>query len=297
MVRERILVGGPSGAGKTYSFLKIAEHLSGGHHAAIEVDDGFTRMLELEFPALQATIFDLTDAGWAARGNMKRGTNLRIFHCAEFGAVRAAQTEIESQVARGESTNLDWICMDGVDLIYNMQRQEYVTKASAAMRAVPGKDAWEAALERRAAGAPILEPADWDAINSFYEPMLAYFSYQVPMHFYATTAVEVIDPTSKFVSSAAKELAKQLGLDIKFEGQKRTPRNFDTLMSLRSDSQGHYTSIFKDRGGQGREWAKLVKAGQQAQSITWTCDCFYHSVGVKLFGWENIDNGCPARPT
>ena len=285
MVRERILVGGPSGAGKTYSFLEIVKHLENGHHAAIEIDDGFIRMLELEFPNIQATVFDLTDAGWVARANMNRGTSLRVFHCSEFGAIRSAQMEIETMVARGESTDLDWICIDGLDLIYNMQRQEYVTKASPAMRDIPGKDAWEAALERRASGAPILEPADWDAIHSFWEPMLSYFAFQIPMHFYATTAVEVIDPTSKYVSKEARELAKQLGIDIKFEGQKRAPRNFDTLMCLRSDSQGHYASIFKDRGGHGREWAKLVRDGQQAQSITWTCDDFYRDVGVKLFGW------------
>ncbi len=287
MLRERILIGGPSGAGKTYGFLKIVETLAGGHHAAIEVDDGFTKMLQLEFPDLPATIMDFDGSAWVPRSEVNRGTDLRVYHCSEFGHVRRAQTEIEGMVARGEATNNDWACIDGSDLIYNQQRQEYVRKASPISRGdSSNKDPWEAVMERRQKGAPILEPADWDAIHSFFEPFLNYFCFQVPMHLYATTAIEIIDPASKYVSEAAKELAKQLGVDIKFEGQKRSPRNFDTLMSVKSDANGHYATIFKDRGGAGREWAKLMKAGQQPQNMLWTADDFYKDVGIKLFGWE-----------
>ncbi len=289
MLRERILVGGQSGSGKTYAFLKIVETLAGGHHAAIEVDDGFTKMLQLEFPNLPATIFDYDGStkAWIPRAEVNRGTDLRVYHCSEFGHVRRAQTEIEGMVAKGEATNLDWACLDGLDLIYNNQRQEYVSKASPISRGnTADTDPWEAAMDRRQRGAPILEPADWDAIHSFFEPWLNYFAFQVPMHLYATTAIEVIDTDSKFVSAAAKEIAKQIGIDIKFEGQKRSPRNFDTLMSIKSDQQGHYATIFKDRGGAGREWAKLMRNGQQAQSMLWTANNFFTDVGVKLFGWD-----------
>ena len=287
MLRERLLVGGPSGAGKTYGFCKIVETLAGGHHAAIEVDDGWTKILQLEFPDLPATIMDFDGSIWVPRSDVSRGTDLRVYHCSEFGHVRKAQMEIEGMVARGEATSNDWACIDGLDLIYNNQRQEYVQKASPITRGdQANQDTWEAVMERRQRGAPILEPADWDAIHSFFEPFLNYFTFQVPMNIYATTAIEIIDPTSKFVSKESRELAKQLGVDIKFEGQKRSPRNFDTLMSVKSDANGHYATIFKDRGGAGREWAKLMKAGQQPQNMLWTADDFYKDVGIKLFGWE-----------
>ena len=292
VIRERMILGGPSGSGKTYAMCKIVEGLPGGHHVAIEVDDGFTKLLALEFPHIGSTIYDINDKmEWHPREGFASGDTLRVYHAPSFDAVRSAQMSIESLVAQQVAAMYgDFAFIDGLDLIYNTQRYEYISKASPMMRIKKEKqttkdvkDEWQAAMQMRATGAPILEPADWDVIASFYEKFITYFAFQIPAHLVCATNIEAIDLDSRYVSKEAKELAKSIGIPLKFEGQKRTPRLFDTLLGLAHTTAGYNITIYKDRGGLGRAWSQ--KSGGNTSYMTYTNENFYKA-GQELFGWQ-----------
>ncbi|KKM86698.1 hypothetical protein LCGC14_1276440 [marine sediment metagenome] len=286
VIRERMILGGPSGSGKTYAMCKIVEGLPNGHHVAIEVDDGFTKLLALEFPNLAATIYDINDKGeWYPREGFAKGDTFRVYHAPSFDAVRSAQISIESLVAQQIAAMYgDFAFIDGLDLIYNTQRYEYISKASSIVRKqkLTIKDEWQAAMETRATGAPILEPADWDVIASFYEKFITYFAFQIPAHLVCATNIEAIDLDSRYVSKEAKELAKSIGIPLKFEGQKRTPRLFDTLLGMAHTTAGFNLTIYKDRGGLGRAWSQ---GKENTSYMTYECADFFKT-GQELFGWQ-----------
>ncbi len=288
VIRERIMIGGSSGSGKTYAMCKIVEGLPNGHHVAIEVDDGFTKLLALEFPNLAATIYDINDKGeWYPREGFAKGDTLRVYHAPSFSAVRSAQMSIESLVGQQVAAMYgDFAFIDGADLIYNTQRYEYIAKASPMMRQKKDKptikDEWQAAMQTRATGAPILEPADWDAIHSFYEKFITYFAFQIPAHLVCATSIEAINLESRYVDKETKDLAKAMGANIKFEGQKKTPRMFDTLLGMSRTAAGYTITIHKDRGGLGRAWSQ---GKENTSYMTYECADFFKT-GQELFGWQ-----------
>jgi hypothetical protein len=289
--KERILCGGASNAGKTYAFLTIVRALNKGHHVAIEADDGFARLLGLEFPDIKATIFDLVDGKWTARPDFQGGDQLLVYHARSFTAVRKAQVELEKRVNGGQMGRGDWICLDGLDLIYNNQRYQMIenavpTKTQRRRDLQNFEDAWEAAIEIKRTGAPILDPPDWDTIHTFFEEFLSYCVFQVPCNLYATTGVTPLDERSDYVQDEVKDFYRSMGVPFKLEGQKRAPRAFDTIIMMKADPSGHYVNIWKDRGGNGRPWRKKLRAGQNAALTNFTCSDFYTDIGMTGFGWN-----------
>lgn len=285
--RERVLVGGTTGSAKTYSFLKIAEGIPDKNHVVIEVDDGFIKILINEFPKLGAMIQDYDDdtKTWKSRIRTSSNPTLTIYHCQSFTAVRAAQAEIEKGISNGTYGVGSWMCIDGIDLLYNNMRYAILNKAMQRKRSGQKEaldDAWEQALAVRSTGAPVLEGGDWDMVNSFYESFLTYCAFQIPMHLYVTTSVATIQERSPYEQKDTKDFYKQLGVTLKFEGQKRTARVFDTLVVLTHDPSGYYAKIWKDRGGQGRKWAQNP---QHTVDSLYTNNNFYIDIGQKLFGW------------
>jgi hypothetical protein len=283
--RERILVGGPSGASKTYSFLKIVENLPSGHHVAIEVDDGYSKMLEFEFPKIKATISDWDEDKkiWVPRPECNRGDTLQVFHCRSFRAVMQAQRATETAISNKVIGAGDWISADGLDLIYNNMRYQLIDRALPARdrgRATAVEDdPWETALRVRATGAPMLEGGDWDMIHSFYEGFLNWLVFQIPCHIYCTTGLTTIQDNSPYEQDDIKEFYKSLGVPLKFEGQKRTPRAFDTLMAFKHDPSGYYVHCWKDRGGLGRSWGSW-----HSVNMAYTNKDFYQDILVPKMG-------------
>jgi len=288
MDKERILVGGREGTSKTWSFLKIVSHNLKGRHVALEVDDGFEKLLNREFPEIPSQVmdYDPSTKTWAPRPSIQnKGNVLTVFHCRGFREVLAAQREIEKLVASGEMKAGDWLCIDGADLIYNNMRYELIERGLAARRAnkqSTDEDAWEAAIEQRARGAPLLEGGDWDMIHSFYERLLDYCATKVPMHFYCSTSISVLDSNSPYEQDDVKEFYASLGVSVKFEGQKRTPRLFDTLIAFKRNPQSYTANIWKDRGAGGRPMSKNPR---HSAMMDYTNNDFYADIGVKLLGW------------
>ena len=290
-IRERMLVGGPTGTSKTYSFLKIVEHLHASTHAVIEVDDGFERILLTEFPNLQATIYDFDEGSskWVPRQTVARGGSLRIFHCRSFTEVMSAQRELEQMISSGTLSSQSWVCVDGIDLLYNSMRYELIDKALSRRhyqklkKEMTAGEEWEEALEVRARGAPLLEGGDWDMIHSFYERFLTYLTFKIPANVYVTCSTTLISDKSPYEDENTKKFYESLGVPLKFEGQKRTPRVFDTLLAMVKNPNGYYVSIWKDRGGAGRPWSQTRNPGP---TMLYENKEFYQDIGVVMFGWS-----------
>lgn len=283
-IRERMLVGGDTGSSKTFSFLTIVNGRPDHKHVVIEVDDGYTKVLP-EFPDVKATIFDWIDQGWQPREGYTNGDQLSVYHCPSFKMVRLAQQQVEAMIAAGDLTPESWICVDGIDLIYNRMRYELIERTINERkrgRVETKEDPWEMAVAIRAAGAPLLEGGDWDMIHSFYETFLTYLAFQIRPNLYVTTNITTIDDKSPYESDDIKKFYESLGVKVKFEGQKRTPRVFDTLLAFKKTAAGWFVNIWKDRGGLDREYAK---SGRHSVMSDYTNGNFFHDIGVKHLGW------------
>lgn len=284
MVRERIIAGGATGSSKTFSLIKIIEHVIAKepdvHHVIIEVDDGVTRVMdEFQLPYVHWR-WDDDASEWKLKGGNEAGARLHVYHCSRFEQVRKAQMEITAKVGRGELNEKSWIGVDGIDFLYNTMRYEAIDKLLAAKTKRRSKmetteDAWEAALEVRATGATMLEPGDWDMIHSFYESFLSYLMFRISCNIFVTTGLAVIGDNEG--DTDLKRFYDALGVKMKFEGQKRTPRVFDTLLAFKGDVSGYYVAIWKDRG---RKQEKKL-----GPDMLLTNNDFYPDIGEKYFGW------------
>lgn len=280
------MVGGPAGASKTYSFLKIVEALPGQTHMAIEVDDGFVRLLALEFPGIPAVVWGMKDGKWVPTYGDPQNATLLVYHCEGFTQVRAAQKEMEMLIASGKLAGNSWVCVDGLDLIYNSMRFELIEKGLPAKMARAKKaheDPWEAALSIRTTGAPMMEGGDWDMVHSFLENFITYLAFRVPCHLYVTTSLATINENSPYEQDDVKDFYKALGVPLKFEGYKRAPKLFDTLLAFKHDPTGYYVAIWKDRGGIGRKWQQ---SGRHSPQMMYENTNFYINIGKQLFGWS-----------
>lgn len=292
--RERILAGGPAGSGKTYAFLKVVQHMPKASHLAIEVDDGFAKLLLSEFPDIAATCYEWSNDKWEPKA-VQRGTKLRVFHCSSFKQVLSAQRELERLVQAGEITGDSWVSIDGIDLLYNNMRYELIEKGLTTRANTKNsniEDAWDAALEQRGKGAPLLDGGDWDMIHSFYENLLGYCAFKIPANLFCTTNVTTIEDKSPFERDDIKDFYNSLGVKLKFEGQKRTVRVFDTLLLFKHNPGNYTINIWKDRGGQGRKW----NTGRHSTLMDYTNNDFYTDIGVKLFGWKEDANAIVSGP-
>jgi hypothetical protein len=143
---------------------------------------------------------------------------------------------------------------------------------------------WEEALEVRGTGKPLLEGGDWDMIHSFYERFLTYLTFRIPCNIYVTCSVTLIQTKSPYEQEDTKSFYDALGVPLKFEGQKRTPRVFDTLLAMTKNSGGYFVNIWKDRGGTGRKHFQMRGGGDP--NMMWQNGDFYVDVGQGLFGWS-----------
>jgi hypothetical protein len=139
------------------------------------------------------------------------------------------------------------VAVDGLDLVIQYTKYEFFTR----VYSDGNKSTWDAMIEKRkgkpgSGGTPILEPSDWDSIYSEYESGIGYLALISPCHFIATCGVEPLRFSSMFESEEVKSFYSSMGVNVKFEGYKRNPRLFNTLILLTADTSGYYYTIWRD---------------------------------------------------
>lgn len=265
MTRERLLIGGEAKAGKTFSLLTIAQALPDSQFCWISPDDGERRLLEFEFQSLK---------------------NIKIYFTPTWPDVIQAQSEIEALIAKKQLTEKDWIITEGLDLVYNNLKHEFIevvipyTEAKKRKEKNP-KELWEAILDRRARGSPILEYADWDAIHGQLETWLAWVAFRVPCHWGATTG---ITPRSDDESSELRQFYDSIGSKLKWDGQKRVPKLFDTLIVLGHQPGQYFFSVFSDRGSRWKFFGNSLDPAKHYANKD-----FYQDYLVKFAGWPEVE--------
>jgi len=260
-MRERLLIGGDAKSGKTHTALDIISNDLGAKCHYIECDDGVRRLVQLQFPSLQCPVCKGARAdsngvicrGCGASGvDTKRITLTTVHNWPDFKA--ACSKAVEEVKARKLGAS-DWIILDGIDIIHASQRFEYVSRVYAGTVDKDTKQqitsTWDAVIARRRTGAPVLEPSDWEPIYSEFESALNPIVFESPCNVLATAGLSELRTEGRYEDKNQTAFYRAMGMPWKFDGYKRMPRVFDTLITTAFDLSGYYFTVWGDRGSRG----------------------------------------------
>lgn len=230
MTRETILLGGAAGSGKTHSILTIAKGLPAKRFIAIECDrPNILGMLEHQFSDVK---------------------NVEVMSAYSWPDFRQAESRIREYIASKKLGAGDWVAIDGIDLLIQYAKYEFFSQVYSPDGSK--RSTWEAMIDKRRgdkpgkSGSPILEPSDWDAIYSEYENAVGYLGLICPCNIIATCGVEPLRLKSQYESDEVKDFYTSMGVYAKFEGYKRNPRLFNTLVLLTADPNGYWYTLWRD---------------------------------------------------
>ena len=217
--KERILLIGPPGAGKSTAWLKIAQLAQTTQSPAQfwvgDTDLAVTRMLESEYPSL---------------ANVRLHT---LFDWPDY--MRFVDT------VRQQSQPDDWVIIDLLDPAWEAVQSYYIQQ-------VFGEDIDSFFLEHRKnmkKGEGALDGwKDWGVINKMYKAFSNKLFFGIDRHILATAKVE------KVSEQDTKEVRSIYGpYGVKPKGQKETSHAFHTVMLLTFAKPGEwYINTIKDRG-------------------------------------------------
>lgn len=218
MIRERILVYGQPGSGKSYAHLKIAEAYPGSKFYVIDTDDSMPRMLDSEFSHLN---------------------NVEAYPAQDWLACRKALDDIKPKV-----TSKDWIVIDMLCSTWDFVQSYFVEE-------IFGEDIASYFLQARKElkeGASSLSAlrgwTDWSVINKLYQSWINPITYRLPCHKFfvckSTTVKREDEPN-------IRDMYSDFG--TRPEGEKRNTFRVHSLFLLTHDRTGYYIStVGKDRG-------------------------------------------------
>jgi len=278
MLRERILVAGAPGTGKTYSWACIARSCPKNKFYVIDPDDGVRRVLyevnedgERTFPDLSNIEYYFTPR-WYTDGS----ANLGKVQTLQDKEIKAYQSGIADawKVIKPKLKEGDWIVVEHLGNVWARVQDGFADE-------VFDKDIGQYFLEKRKTlkgGAKRLDAlegwTDWSVINKLHnEDFLVPVCFENPAHVYMSTSFTTTQPGIK---EDQEVKAFYGGTDIRLEGQKHTPFRAQTILIFKAtggrDSRRFLCNTFlKDRG---RAW--MVE-----QEIT----DFYFDYLVMMAGW------------
>lgn len=261
MERETLLLGGESGSGKTHTVLTIARYEPDAKFRIIEPDNGVKRLLNRQF------------------SDLKNVDSRFIRDWLEFkGQVQEAQADVKAN----KLGDKDWIILEGIDIVFQYAKYDLINAAATIGSGNDRRvvDSWESIKAKRRKETPILEPSDWDGIYSEYEGVVGPLLYQSPCNIIATCAISLLDVGSRYENKWEVLFYTGMGMNLKFEGYKRNPRMFDTLIMLSCDSSGYYYTIARDRGSRGNGYQAIRSRRQKLATD------FYLDYLVEVAGRE-----------
>ena len=252
LLRERILVEGMKGTGKTFHLLKIARYcLKQGNSASfriIDTDDSYERMLEEEFPDLIP----------------EEGGNVYVYPVYEWPEYKETK-----DILLKESQQGDWNVIDMADNAWKAVQSFFVSEV---YKKDIGDYFLQARIDLAARGdkttkgkeAKNLQPMkgwiDWPVVNKLYDDFMLPLVYRSKAHLYMTAGVDVISDDD---DRATRDLYGPFG--VKPRGQKNLAHQVHTeFLFQQGDRQGTWEiTTIKDRGRKMYDHAPLLDLAKQ----------------------------------
>ena len=222
-MRERILVFGGAGSGKSYAWMKLAKKFTSSNFYVIDTEIGASRSLE-EFPDVVSRV--------------------SIFPVVDWTEYKDALKVIQSKC-----TANDWVVVDMMDKtwsavqryfiaqIFDQEMGEYFLEARKKMK----KDSKSLFGGRDSA---LKGWTDWATINRLYQDFALPLIYRFPANLFMTSSAQSV---SEEDGKEVRELYGPYG--IKPVGQKDLAHQPDTVLMLAHTREGYYMTTIKDRGG------------------------------------------------
>lgn len=251
MNRERILVGGMPGSGKSTGWLSIARLLPKSTFHIIDPDDSTARLVQSEFSELRNLQIYFTPTWFKPLKKADEICGNKVW----TGGITEATSQIRKQAKPGEWVVLEmmnnlWSMAQGafVERVFKEGIGEYFLKVREALGAKGGR------LEA------LRGWSDWTVINRMHnDDFITPLCFETGCHIYMTTSVSLISPgEASSESRADPETASFYGDSlIRLEGQKYNPYRAQSifLFSRRNvkgkDPEFRVNTFLKDRG---RKW-------------------------------------------
>jgi phage terminase small subunit len=216
-MRERILVFGPAGAGKSRAWLSIARHFPSKQFYCIDSDDSIERMLmDEEFDGM---------------------TNVHVYNTTGWRESEQHLATIQGIIRPDDWIVADMLCSQWdfvqnffVEQIFGKQKDEYFLEVRKTLK--PGASKMET----------LKGWIDWNVINALYQDWINSICYRMKSNvFLAAKGVSLGDKDEKEVV----DLLSHIG--IKPEGEKRNMFRVHTVLMLRRDKDNWIMSTVKDR--------------------------------------------------
>lgn len=262
-LKERILVAGAPGTGKTFGWACLARALPQHKFHIIDPDDGVRRVLyevdeetkERVFPDLSNIVYYFTPK-WYANGVENVGKSASIIKLNDPG-LESYQTGVADawKIIQPKVKPEDWIVVEHLGNLWARVQDGFADE-------VFEKDIGQYFLEKRKAmkqGAKKLEAlegwTDWSVINKLHnDDFIVSICFESPAHVYMTTAFSIVEPRAR---EEAQLKAFYGETSIRLEGQKHNPFRAQTILMFKAsgsqDSRNfHMNTFLKDRG---RPWA------------------------------------------
>jgi phage terminase small subunit len=217
MIRERILVYGQPGSGKSYAHLKIAEGYPRSKFYVIDTDDSMPRMLNGEFSHL---------------------ANVEAYAAQDWAGCCKALDDIKPNV-----TSEDWLVVDMLCSVWDFVQSFFVEE-------IFGQDIASYFLQARKElkqGASSLSAlrgwTDWGVINKLYQTWINEIAYRLPCHVFFTCKATRVGQDDE---ADIRDMYSTFG--VRPEGEKRNTYRVHSVFLLTHDRNGFYMSTVKDRG-------------------------------------------------
>lgn len=287
--REKLYFGGDTGAGKTRAWVSIAAGIPNCKFIALETDDG---------------IFKIADElGVSCHRMVKTGNDWQINRSATIN-VFPTYSEWDDFYKQAEQCERwwqnrvigpdDWLIIEGLDILGDNIKYEFAKGAygsgtqgvtqTRAQNAHMADSSFGAFINRRRAGNPIVEPADYDGIYTELQEVVNTLVMASPCNVVATVGVQAQREGTYANTNSARLEADwyaSMGMPVRFSGWWKLPRKFDTLIVFGHNVGGYNFQVFKDRGGNNRGTAV---ANNQIAPIKNNTN-FYQDYLVNMVGW------------
>ena len=256
--KERVLVYGMEGVGKSLAALDIASRIApDATMYVIDNDNAWDRMLEGQTLAGETVQVreeyrwdpkQGKEGGWVEDDRWAvGGGNVVVYHAQGWVANIEAMAEVKATAGPD-----DWCCVDSgsalwddvqawfTDKVFDSSKADYFLKVRMEM----GKDS---------ASLGALDGwVDWPVINAQYKEHAMSFLVLPPCHLIVTAEqADVSSGSAKGKALEDKEtIAMYGGQQVKARGQKRIGHNVQTVLRLARRAGGKFTvTTLKDRGG------------------------------------------------